>query len=396
MITHDAPFIDRRILLQAKSLIEHGYEVTIINPFGDINEDFKNVGINYLRIKQTFNINNSLSSGKRILRKLLPQNSYEKLKLFYFKYADTNFIDYENELLEVASREKFDIYVAHDLPALPIAHNISKENNSKLVYDSHEFFTGQIALKGKRKEFFKKIENELIGDVDLMFTVNDDIANLFKEEYDKKDINVLFNSIEEIDSIEKKDLHNILDIGKEKKIILFQGGFLEDRNLELLVTAAKYLEDNNVLVMLGYSFLEEKLKEIAKKNNIINKKVFFMDRVPQKELLNYTAGADVGIIPYPDVDLNTKFCTPNKMFEYISSMIPIIANKKLVTVSNFLDKYNIGTYVSFEGAELLGKELNIVLKELDFDDIKLKLPIAKKELDWTVQEKVLIEAYKVL
>ena len=65
-----------------------------------------------------------------------------------------------------------------------------------------------------------------------------------------------------------------------------------------------------------------------------------MKRVPQKELLDYTAGADFGIIPYPAIDLNTKYCTPNKMFEFVSAEIPIIANKDLITVANFLKKYN--------------------------------------------------------
>ena len=47
-----------------------------------------------------------------------------------------------------------------------------------------------------------------------------------------------------------------------------------------------------------------------------------MPAVPQAELLEWTAAADIGIIPYQPVDLNTRFCSPNKLFEYIAAGIP--------------------------------------------------------------------------
>lgn len=393
MITQDAPFIDRRILLQAKSLIENGYDVTVIYPFGDVNDDFYNVGIQYIKVHQAVNINNSLSLIKRLIRKILPQKSYESLKSFYFKYARNDFIDYEHELKALAVDQKYDIYVAHDLPALPIAHYASTIMNAKLVYDSHEFFTGQIALKGSRKTFFEELEHQLIHDVDLMFTVNSDIANLFYNEYKLLNIKVLYNSIEQVSDIKKVNLHHMLGISETKKILLYQGGFLEDRNLEVLVESSKYLDENNILVMLGYSFLEDKLKNLAKKLGLLNNKVYFMERVAQKELLNYTAGATMGVIPYPDIDLNTRFCTPNKMFEFITAGIPIVANERLITVSNFFKTYSIGNLVSFENSQILGEGLNYTLNNYDYINIVKYAKKAKNDLSWNNQEHILIDAY---
>lgn len=394
MITQDAPFIDRRILLQAKSLITNGYDVTIIYPFGDVNDDFDSVGIKYIKVyHHVVKIKNSFSFVKYVVRKILSHKSYERLKSFYFKYTSNNFIDYEHELKQLSVDQNYDIYVAHDLPALPIAHYASKIMGAKLVYDSHEFFTGQISLQGARKTFFEKLEHQLIHDVDLMFTVNRDIADLFYDEYNLRNIKVLHNSIEEVSHTKKINLHQMLAISENKKILLYQGGFFEGRNLEILVESSKYLDEDNILVMLGYSFLEEKLKKLAKKLDLLNKKVYFMERVEQKELLNYTAGATMGVIPYPDIDLNTKFCTPNKMFEFITAGIPIVANEQLITVNNFIMAYSIGSLVSFENCEILGKGLNSTLNNFDYIRAEKYLEKAKDILSWDNQKNILIEAY---
>jgi len=397
MITQDAPHIDRRILLEAKSLIENGYKVSIVYPFGESNDDFTDVGIDYITIKQQINIKNNLSYIKRVIRASLSQKLYEKLKEIYFKHADTNFIDYEEELKQEVLKKKFDIYVAHDLPALPIAHYAAKQYNSKLVYDSHEFFTGQIALKANRKLFFEQIEKKYIYDVDLMFTVNEDIAELFNRTYGLKEIKILYNSIEDnISTFEKIDFHEKLNIDTNINVILYQGGFLEDRNLEILVESSQYLDENNVLVMLGYSFLENKLKNLAKKLNVINKNVYFIERVSQKELLNYTAGATIGVIPYPDIDLNTKYCTPNKMFEFIAAELPIVANEKLITVSKMLKKLDIGYFISFNSPKHIAEGLNksiLEMKNISFQD---NIKKAKEQLSWKNQESILIDSYKDL
>jgi len=396
MITQDAPYIDRRILLQAKTLVEHGYDVTILYPFGEVNDDFIDCGIRYKTLNVVLNINNSFSFIKRAIRKILPQKFYVFLKKQYFEIADVDFIDYENELKKTSIEEDYDVYVAHDLPALPVAHFAAKVKSAKLVYDAHEFFTGQIALHGKRKVFFERLEEDLIHDVDLMFTVNEDIATLFYKKYRlKTDIKILLNSIEER-QIEPINLHQRLKLKDDIKIVLYQGGFLEDRNLEILVKSAKYFHEGIVLVMLGYSFLEKKLKNIAKQDNTLDDKVIFMDRVPQQELLNYTAGADIGVIPYPAIDLNTKYCTPNKMFEFIASGIPMIANDELITVQNILNRYHIGYFVPFKDVEEIGEYINKILKDIDIMENKENILKAQKKLSWKNQEHILLEAYSKL
>ncbi len=392
MITHDAPFIDRRILLEAMCLIEKGFNVYIIYPFGMAGDDFRNIGINYITINKLYTLGSFISQIKRTLKNNIPNKIYNFLKNIYLN-AIPNFIDYENELFEKAIQQKYDIYVAHDLPALPIAYKASKKYGSFLVYDAHEFYTGQITLKGRRKRFFEILEKEYINRVDLMFTVNEDIASLFKKKYGIQNIQVLYNAMEDQSINKHISFHNILGIHQSKKIILYQGGFLENRNLEFLIESVSYFPENFVLVMLGYSFLGDRLKNISRRINILGKKVFFIDRVPQKELLSYTSSADFGIIPYPNIDLNTKYCTPNKLFEFIMAEVPIIANKQLVTVKRILEKYEIGKTITFSSPKKTAKEIEEVIREINLEKVRIKIKKAKDVLSWQRQKKVLLDSY---
>ena len=125
---------------------------------------------------------------------------------------------------------------------------------------------------------------------------------------------------------------------------------------------------------MKYLFLlEKKLKSLANKLGILGKKVIFMDRVPQKELLRYTAGADFGIIPYPDIDLNTKYCTPNKMFEFLTANVPMIANDSLVTVGNMFEEFHLGNTISFDSAKEVADGVKEAIKTMDKKQIKQNL-----------------------
>ena len=395
MITQDCPYIDRRILFQADSLVRAGYDVSVVYPFGDVSGDFDDAGIRYLPAVREKKMKNALTRLKKAVRSSVPPPLYRGLKACYLALGDVSAIDYETELLRCAAGERFDIYVAHDLPALPVAYEVARRHGAKLVYDAHEFFLGQTALRGRRKAFFETLERRLIGEADLMFTVNGDIARLFEKAYGREGIRIVMNAVRRV-RIEKRDLHGMLGLERGTKIVLYQGGFLEDRNLERLVRASRHFAEGTVLLMLGYSFLEKRLKEIAAANGTLGKKVFFMERVPHRELLHYTAAADLGVIPYPAVDPNTKYCTPNKLFEFVTAGLPVVANRELKTVSDMIGRYGIGETIAFDDPADIARDIGRAVKRVAAAVPGENLKRAAVELGWERQESVLLNAYAAL
>ena len=75
-----------------------------------------------------------------------------------------------------------------------------------------------------------------------------------------------------------------------------------------------------IFIGLKSSELDEKLKNLEFKNAI------FLPAVSHELLNEYYRRIDLGIILYKGIDLNYEFCAPNKLYEYWSYGIPVIAS----------------------------------------------------------------------
>mgnify|MGYP006282707749 CR=1 FL=1 len=394
MITHDEQYIDRRILLEAATLVENGHRVTIISPFSGVPGGFENPSIQFRSVADKQNTGDVVAGLRYKLRTYLPSGVYGFLKNLFFQLTRSDYIPFYSAMLELALHTDADVFVAHDLPALPIAARAAREKQAYLVYDSHEFFLGQAMLQGRRKDFYGLTEKEHIREPDLVMTVNRDIANLFTETYAIPEPEIILNAApENRETSGQVNLHRNLGISERKRIILFQGAFLEDRNIEVLVESAAFLPDDMVLVLLGMGVMKHRLKKKARRKKILDRRVFFMQSVPPSEIIGYCRGASLGVIPYPAVDENTRFCTPNKLFDFIRAEVPVVANKDLVTVNALLDEYGIGRGIEFSDPEAIADSLSKISED-DITEWKLKLPNASEQLSWEKQEQKLLSCFR--
>ena len=384
-ITLDSPYIDRRTLLFAKASKEIGFQTSILTPYAEIEEGFEDIEI--INLSSNEKRTKAVVTTKELLRKYSPAFLFNFAKKFYRKFfAKHGYIPFFEELIKTVRKIKADIYIACDLPALPIGYEGKITNKGLLIYDAHEFYTEQVALSDKEKAILSEIERNLIHNVDLLITVNEDIANLFKERYLYQNVKVILNATLCIKK-QKNYLHDIIEINRNIPIVLYQGGFTPNRNLNKLVQLSSYL-NRSVLVMLGWGTIEKDLKNKATDLNVLNRKIFFIPKISQAELLSYTSSASVGIIPYPAVDLNTKYCTPNKLFEYICAGIPIAVNKDLQTVNKLIQDYKIGFSIDLNDLKNSAEKIENLLKDKEkINFYKKNLEYAKGILNWEMEKK---------
>jgi len=91
----------------------------------------------------------------------------------------------------------------------------------------------------------------------------------------------------------------------------------------ILLAAEKLGAQNNIeFVLLGDGPDKDKLKEFAFKQNINN--VRFLDPISKREMPDFLLAADVGIITLGKVDLFSYGVSPNKLFHYMGSGLPVI------------------------------------------------------------------------
>lgn len=138
--------------------------------------------------------------------------------------------------------------------------------------------------------------------------------------YEKEDISFL--------STLPHDVLEILSKCKEKKIILYQGGFHEERKLDDFAEAMGLLPENYVLMLMGSN--NSYFNQLKSKYE--NKRIYFLPFLPPPLHLEVTKQAYIGIlsyIPRPyDIGMiiNALYCAPNKIYEYSKFQIPMISN----------------------------------------------------------------------
>lgn len=398
MLTPDRQ-IDRRILLSADSLEAAGWNVTIIAmPLdGQSTDDDRRVmriGSNPGFAKRE----NRVSDVYRWVRGHVPMNGrlMRWMKRLAWRYLVDQESFYSKLFYSTASRYSPRVFVANDLPMLPVATQLAEACGARLVYDSHELYSEQeFSVREKRR--WAEIEAKYIGACDVVIAVNQSIATELEQRYGVSGVRVIYNAerTRQPPAVTRQ-LHQVFGLPADKKIVLLQGGLSAGRNLEVLVDAMRYVQNPSVvLVVLGDGLLLRSLQKMTRQEGLTGR-VYFHSAVPQNELLTLTAAADAGVIPYQATCLNNHYCTPNKLFEFIAAGLPILATD-LPEIRRLLEGQQIGLVGDTGSPQKLAALMDDFFSdEHRFAAWKAQVSAVRQLICWEKEEKKLVEIYEAL
>lgn len=256
----------------------------------------------------------------------------------------------ERCIQRVLAEERPSIVHAHDLTALPVASKYVKKNGIKLIFDAHEIYDHLAQAEDGMAELNSLLLKKYAKSVDRFITINDSIARYYKKNYPSLPPAVVVkNAAKRAEPVAYDGrLHDIAGLPRDRKIVIYQGGYAPKRGLVQLLMSAEYLNPEWTLVYMGWGRLEDELLRVADalklKNPAFGEKVRFVPRVKQDELPYWTAGATIGAIPYENTGLNHWFCNPNKLWEYPNARVPIIASP-FPEMSAIINEYELGWYL---------------------------------------------------
>jgi glycosyltransferase involved in cell wall biosynthesis len=287
-----------------------------------------------------------------------------------------------------------EIYVAHDLPMLPIAAAAAAARGGRLVYDAHELYAEQ-GYPAPVRDKMIGIERRWIGSCDAVITVNRSIAEQLGRRYGLSAVHVVMNAERHHEVPPSGRLRRTLGLPPGVRIVLLQGGLSPGRNLESLAAAAPALRGRDAaLVFLGDGAMVEALREIARAAGAADL-VRFHPKIPQRELLDATAEAELGVIPYqPDCE-NNRLCTPNKLFEFIAAGVPVVATD-LPELRRLVADAGIGVVGDTSSGERLGE---LIAGALDDGErlarwrVRVR-QVARSEVDWSIEGEKLVRVYR--
>lgn len=380
MVVYNFFVNDARVIREAKTLVESGYEVTVFALHKEglrQNEEMHGFKVNRIHLR----------FGK------LPQyNMFQILKYLEF-------------ILRCYFRtRKKDISICHchDLEALLVGYLITKSNKCKLIYDSHELWGDPQYIFFTRPSYPKfifsiqrKLEHFIMRRAHAIITVSDSIGDFIAKQNKIRKPCVIKNVPDLIKNRKSNKIKEKIGIIDDKrKIVLYQGGLGRGRGLENLIVSMRWVDDA-VLVMLGDGIINEELRDLAVKHKVENK-VFFMSAVPPEELFSYTCLADIGVHPIENTCLNHYYCLPNKLFEYLMAELPVVVSD-FPEMARIVKKYKVGEVFDPAKPQEISRAINSLLNDEDkYQECKLNIKKVNQIYNWENEKKKLLGIYKEL
>jgi glycosyltransferase involved in cell wall biosynthesis len=276
---------------------------------------------------------------------------------------------------------KANLLVSNDLDTLFPNYLVSRLKRIPLVYDSHEYFTGVPEIQDRPivKFVWTEIEKMIFPKLKNIMTVSDPIADRYEGEYGIRPLVVRNYSRNSDDIIPYGK--EALGIDPDHFLLIYQGtGINRDRGGEELIEAIAATSNVSLLVV-GSGDLLNTLKDKVMTTGISNR-VHFIDSIPWEELMRYTKSADAGVSLDKNDNINYRYSLPNKLFDYISAGIPVIAGD-LPEVTKIVTGYNCGLVIPEISPGKIKEAINRLSEEKKLiDDMRRNASKASSSLNW--------------
>lgn len=348
---------DNRVLKEARTLVNNGYDVEVLAWDREnemLNKEFEI--IEGIKVKR-FYIYSKYGSGIKQICGLLK---------FIF------------QIKKYLKNKKIDYLHCHDLDGGIVGFFISCKEK---ILDLHEFYDNE-NLNKIRLFFQIKIGNCLLKTFNKIILCND---IQFKEysKKTKKPILMLYNYPR------KYDFENFKYIEDKEKIRIRYAGVVRDYySLSNLIKSAENIKNINIYINGGGTELN-KIRNISNAQNIEITGPFFI-----KELKNFYENTDLTYAIYTPNRKNNSTGIPVKFYESLMLNIPIIALKD-TTSGDIVDKYDIGFTIKFPIEKSLKDLLEIIsLNPNIVKEKKKNLEISNLNFNWESLENDLIKFYK--
>ncbi|MGM1028350.1 MAG: glycosyltransferase [Actinomycetota bacterium] len=357
--SHNEVRHDARVLKSAATLKAQGHDVRLFGITAGESENFSlpnGIPVHLAHRDMS-------DRTPRIIREQLPRDRDSSIWTSFRIQGETVFNAVRADFVP-------DIVHIHDHVALTAAPLYKEAFGCPLIWDAHEIYEALASLEDVRAAVNARIIEQNAAHVDGFITLNRSIAGFYRDKYPALPEAVLVpNAVERVAQTSYDGrLHAAAGLVPEQKILLFQGGFAPHRGIPHLLEAAALLDEQWTVVFMGWGKLEDQIRAVAEEDSSRpagRPRVAMVPGAPHDELLSWTAGADLGAIPYENTGLNHLYCSPNKLWEYPAAGVPILATD-MPEMKDKIETFGIGFTV---GRALDPKEIADKVNALTEDQL---------------------------
>lgn len=301
-------------------------------------------------------------------------------------------------LAKEAYRHPADIYIAHNLAALPVAVRAARKNHSKCGFDAEDFYRNDVSDDagdfGVRLKKF--IEDKYYSEADYITASSEDIANAYGQIFPLPKSQVILNVFPK-NQVKIKD--NSTD-NKRLKLFWFSQSVGLSRGLQDIISAMKILEREDIeFHVLGDldPQVETGLNRFIKNLDFrIPPSIVYHKPIDPDELVVFASQFDIGLATEPGFSTNNNIALSNKLFTYINAGLAIIVSDTTAQ-SRFLKKYPaIGKVYPKKDSDSLAKLIAVFIKNGDSlcAAKQASYLLGQNELNWENESKKFIRLIK--
>jgi glycosyltransferase involved in cell wall biosynthesis len=239
------------------------------------------------------------------------------------------------ELMHRVQQIPADLYIAHNLAALPPACHAAHQHGAKLGFDAEDFHRGELPETPENsldRSITADLEARYIPRCDYVTAASDGIADAYAEVLGIDRPTTILNVFpwtERAKTVSEAALEE--EVPKDaRSLYWFSQTIGSDRGLEDALRALPRLPSDVVLSLRGKwspgyeDTFHRKAHRLGVDNRIRN-----LGLVPPDELIPRAAQHDVGLALEPGSSPNNRIAVSNKFFSYLLSGIPIVATDTL-------------------------------------------------------------------
>lgn len=182
---------------------------------------------------------------------------------------------------------------------------------------------------------------------------------------------------------------------RDKRCVYLQG--LNDAGRAAYETIAAILGINGLNAVVVGKFDDVSKQRIISEfsDSIINERVFFVGRIPQKRIASYMRECCLSAVFYKNTRMNNYFCDANRFYLAVSQGLPVVVGNN-PSMRDIIEEYQFGISIDNDGDDmgLIKRGLEELLEHYDY--YKQKVEENKDKMLWDSQDEIIKKITKII
>lgn len=266
--------------------------------------------------------------------------------------------------LKILKENDYDAVYGNDFYSTLLILRIAsrcKRRHIKVIYDAHELIIEKNMSFFSKTRLLMMLEGKVIKIADKCVAADEKRIKVMKEYYNTDRYIHEYRNISSLPHTTSSIVEEF-PFDTEKIKIIYAGVLTSNRGIEKLITAAGKIE-NIQLILVGDGPAKRDIADLTEKNV---KSYIIHDKVKYDQLYPIISMCDIGYVYYSNNTLNNIYSASNKVYEYLSAGVAILANDNQ-NVKKVIERYNVGL-----SGDDLDYAMEQVIQELDMYQLNAK------------------------